>query len=109
VYVEVMTPTAKQLMFLKTLAHDKKPIVLLGHKGVTDAVIKETGAALLAHELVKVRLHGDDKGVIHQDAEAVAKGSGAVLVEVVGKVAILYKRHPDDPKIVLPKDRPAKG
>jgi len=109
VYVGWMTPTAKQLMFLKTLAHDKKPIVLLGHKGVTDAVIKETGAALLAHELVKVRLHGDDKDAIQKDAEAVAKGAGAILLEVVGKVAILYKRHPDDPKIVLPRDKPSKG
>jgi RNA-binding protein len=109
VYVEGMTPTAKQLAFLKTLAHDKKPIVLLGHKGVTDAVIKETGAALLAHELVKIRLHGEDKEAIHADASAVAKGAGAVLVDVVGKVAILYKRHPDEPKIVLPKDKPARG
>lgn len=103
-----MTPTTKQLAFLKTLAHDKKPIVLLGHKGVTEAVIKETAAALLAHELVKVRLHGEEKDAIHNDATTIAKGAAAVLVDVVGKVAILYKRHPDEPKIVLPRDKPAK-
>lgn len=103
-----MTPTTKQLAFLKTLAHDKKPIVLLGHKGVTEAVIKETGQGLLAHELIKVRLHGEERDVIVTDAEAIAKGAGATLVDVVGKVAILYKRHPDEPKIMLPKDKPSK-
>jgi RNA-binding protein len=103
-----MTPTAKQLTFLRTLAHDKKPIVLLGHKGVTDAVVKETQAALLAHELVKVRLHGDEKAALAASAAALASSAGAVLVDVIGKVAILYRRHPDAPTIVLPKDKPAR-
>ncbi|HEY1098740.1 MAG TPA: YhbY family RNA-binding protein [Myxococcota bacterium] len=102
-----MKLTSKQAMFLKTLAHDKKPVILLGHKGVTDAVVKETGNALLTHELIKVRLIGDDKDVLDADAEAIAFRTGAALLERIGKVAILYKRHPEEPKIVLPRDKPS--
>jgi RNA-binding protein len=101
-----MKLTAKQLAFLKALAHDRKPIILLGHKGLTDAVVKETRAALLAHELVKVRLHGEDKVAIESDAASIAEQTGAVLVDSLGKVAVLYRRHPDEPIIVLPKDKP---
>ncbi len=103
-----MKLTSKQTMFLKTLAHDKKPVVLMGHKGLTEALIKETSSALLTHELIKVRLLGDDKNVLDADAEAVAFQAQAVLIDRVGKVAILYKRHPDEPKIVLPRDKPSK-
>ena len=101
-----MKLTAKQLAFLKALAHDRKPIILLGHKGLTDAVVKETKGALLAHELVKVRLHGEDKEAIEADANSIAEQTGAILVDALGKVAVLYKRHPDEPVIVLPKDKP---
>ncbi len=103
-----MKLTSKQATFLKTLAHDKKPVILLGHKGLTDAVVKETSGALLTHELIKVRLLGEDKEVLEADAEAIAFRTGAVLLDRVGKVAILYKRHPDEPKIILPRDKPSK-
>ncbi len=95
--------TTKQFTHLKVLAHELKPVILLGHKGVTEAVVKETKGALLAHELIKVRLHGDDKDALESDAEDIAMQSGAALVDVIGKIAVLYKRHPDDPTIRLPK------
>ncbi len=99
-----MSLSTKQLAHLKGLAHDKKPVILLGHKGLTEAVVKETRGALLAHELIKVRLHGEDKEAVSGDAEQLAKDTGAVLVDCLGKIAILYKRHPDAPKITLPRD-----
>jgi len=102
-YALRMKLTTKQLTHLKALAHDKKPVILLGHKGISEAVVKEAKGALLAHELIKVRLHGDDKEQLTADADRIAAESGAALVDVVGKVAILYKRHPDEPTIVLPK------
>jgi len=104
-----MKLTSKQSAFLKTMAHDKKPVVLMGHKGLTEAVVKETSSALLTHELIKVRLLGDDKEILEADAEAIAFQTGAALIDRVGKVAILYKRHPDEPKIVLPRDKPSKA
>jgi RNA-binding protein len=95
--------SAKQRAFLQALAHDKKPVILLGHKGITEAVLKETQGALLAHELIKARLHDD--GTLDEDARALAEGSGAELVARLGRMAILYRRHPEKPKIQLPKPK----
>jgi RNA-binding protein len=99
-----MSLSTKQLAHLKGLAHDKKPVILLGHKGLTDAVVKETAAALLSHELIKVRLHGEDRDALAVDAERIAADTKSTLVDAVGKIVILYKRHPDTPKIVLPRE-----
>lgn len=93
--------TSRQRAFLKSLAHDKKPVILLGHKGITDSVVKETASALLTHELIKVRLHEED--TLDDDAKGIAKRAGADLVARVGKMAILYKKHPEEPKIRLPR------
>lgn len=95
--------TSKQRAFLRAAAHDKKPVVLIGHKGVTDAVVQETGAALLAHELIKVRL-GEGEGV-KDEARALADGAKAELIAVTGRVAILFRQHPnaDKRKVQLPK------
>ena len=98
-----MALTSKQRAHLKALAHDRKPVILLGHKGITDAVLKETQAALLAHELIKVRLTGEEHEALDAEAAELQSRTGAELVGRLGKVATLYKRHPDEPRLELPR------
>ena len=99
-----MSLTSRQVSFLKGLAHEKKPVILLGKNGITDAVIKETANALFTHELIKVRLTGEEPTALDGEAEEMATKSSAELVERRGKIATLYKRRPDEPTIVLPKE-----
>jgi RNA-binding protein len=98
-----MALTSKQRAHLKALAHDKKPVVLLGQKGITDSVVKEIHAALLAHELIKVRLTAEEKLELDEEAAQLEEKTGAALISRLGKVATLYKRHPDEPRIALPR------
>ncbi len=85
---------------VRGLAHRLKAVVQVGQAGVTDAVIEAVQAALLDHELIKVRLtRPEDK---HADAAGLAKGAQAALVGLVGHTAILYKPHPEEPQIKLP-------
>ena len=42
-------------------AHHLDPVVMIGGDGLTPAVMKETDAALNAHGLIKIRVHGDDR------------------------------------------------
>ena len=95
-----------QRQYLKGLAHELRPIVQVGGKGVTVEVAKAVSQALLDHELIKVRLHEpeDKRGM----AAALAMACNATLCGLVGHTVILYKRHPKAPKIKLPV-RPAKG
>ena len=90
--------TGRQRKTLRGLAHRLEPVVLVGREGVTDAVVRAVGEALTAHELIKVRLHEpEDK---RADAQALADGAGATLCGLVGHTVILYRPHPERPKIV---------
>ncbi len=91
--------TSKQRKALKALAHHKKPVVQLGKKGLTDEVVLEVERALLAHELIKVKVAEDD---VDESGAALAARTGAELVTTTGKIAMLYRAHPDEPTIKLP-------
>jgi RNA-binding protein len=90
--------TGRQRKHLRGLAHRLEPIVQVGHQGVTDGVLDAVDDALMTHELIKVRLHEpDDKKAAAQE---VADGTGAALCGLVGHTVILYRPHPERPKIV---------
>jgi RNA-binding protein len=94
-----LTLTSRQRKQLRGAAHSFDPVVHVGQGGVTDAVLRTLDAALLAHELVKVRLHEpEDK---HGDADRLAEGAGAALCGLVGHTVILYRPHPEKPRITL--------
>ena len=93
--------TGKQRRHLRSLAHPLKPIVLVGHRGVTENLIENVEAALLAHELIKVKVHeGED---IEAVAEQIHEQTRAQLAQKIGHTLVFYRPHPKEPKIVLPK------
>ena len=72
---------------------------MLGQKGVTDAVIAELDAALTRHELLKVKIAGEDR---QATVDALCAGSSALWVQTVGNTVTLFRRNPDKPRIPLP-------
>lgn len=96
-----------QRTYLRGLAHHLKPVVQLGQSGITDAILEALAQALLDHELIKVRLQRpDDKKAL---AAELAQRSGAELCGLVGHMAILYRPHPERPRIVVPSRAGAPG
>lgn len=91
--------TGRQRKALRGLAHGFEPLVHVGAAGITDAVLEAVDTALREHELIKVRLHAPEAK--HDDAAALAAGTGASLCGLIGHVVILYRPHPEKPKIVL--------
>ena len=61
---------SKQILALRAQAHHLNPVVMIGQHGLTDSVIKETDAALSAHQLIKVRVADDDRAERVQIAAA---------------------------------------
>jgi RNA-binding protein len=93
-----------QRRFLRSRAHGLRPLVQVGAAGPTDAVLAAVDEALEAHELVKVRLlEPEDKRAL---AAALAARMGAELCGLVGHTVILYRRHPEAPRLEIP-ERPA--
>ena len=78
---------------LKAKAHHLKPVVLLGSKGLTPAVIEETNIALTAHELIKVKINGAEKADRQIIATELSQQLQAELVQLIGNTAILYRKN----------------
>jgi RNA-binding protein len=97
------TLTGKQSRHLRALAHALEPIVIVGKEGASEGVIAATGQALTDHELVKVRLPDLERDERDAIARAIAEGTKAALAGTIGRIAILYRRHPSTPQINLPK------
>jgi RNA-binding protein len=95
--------TPRQRAFLKSQAHHLKPVAFVGKEGVSDATLRSIQEALNTRELIKVKvleaspLHVRDAG-----AELQQRIDNAELVQTIGRIAILYRPHPDKPEIELP-------
>ncbi len=78
---------------LKAKAHHLKPVVLLGAKGLTPAVVSETNLALLTHELIKVKINGAEKTERQAMATDLCQQLQAELVQLIGNTAVLYRKN----------------
>ncbi len=101
--INCMALTSSQVRYLRGMAHPLKPVLQLGGRGVTPALLRELDAALDRHELVKVRLTGADRAARAELLDALLVGSGADLVQRIGHIASLFRRNAEEPKLALPR------
>lgn len=92
-----------QKRYLRGLAHDLKPVLMVGSKGVSDAVLAEFEQVLEQHELVKAKIAAGERELRDEWIATLVERSGAALVGRIGNIAILYRRSQNKPMIVLPK------
>jgi RNA-binding protein len=90
-----------QRRYLRSLAHSRKPVVMVGSGGVSTGVIAELGRALADHELVKVRVGAVDRQTRETLVAALCQHTDSVLVQQIGHIAVLY-RPAKKPVIKLP-------
>jgi RNA-binding protein len=100
-----MSLTGKQKRFLRAEAHALEPVVMVGKEGLTETLLGAVQAALLAHELIKVRVHESSPVERNDVAEQLPTLTKSELAGQVGRVLILYKRHPQQPRITLPREK----
>ncbi|WP_325197243.1 ribosome assembly RNA-binding protein YhbY [Kingella oralis] len=86
----------QEILALRARAHHLNPVVMVGQHGLTEAVIRETETALRAHELIKVRVLGDERDERLLIGEELCAATGAQLVQHIGKLLVLYRERPDD-------------
>ena len=91
-------PTRDLRRKLRAAGHALKPLVHVGKAGVTPGVLAQVAQALYDHELVKVRVATECPVDRFEVADALAGQPGTQVVQLVGRVALVYKRHPEKPR-----------
>ena len=89
-----MPLTTKEKQRLKAKAHALKPIILIGHHGLTKAVHHEIELALKSHELIKIRLPTEDRTLRKALFAEICKEQQAEPIQLIGNVAIIYRKAP---------------
>ena len=92
---------------LRAQAHNLRPVVLIGDKGLTDEVVAEIGRALDAHELIKVRAATDDRKAREEWMSRICERLDAHAVQQIGKVLVIYRENPVTGKTQEPGKLPA--
>ena len=95
-----MSLTQEQKKQFKATGHHLKPIVTVAEQGLSEGVMAELDRALNDHELIKIQLRlaeRDDRAAILTE---LCQQSSAVLVQTIGKMALIYRKNPNaNPKL----------
>ena len=96
---------------LRAAAHHLDPVVSVAGNGLSAGVVAEIDRALATHELIKVRIYGEDRAVRDSLLADICQQLGAVAVQHIGKLLVLWREKPADttpsePVKPAPKARP---
>ena len=87
----ILEITSRQRSALRAAAHPLRPVVLIGDNGLTETVLKEIDRGLSAHELIKVRVAGDDREARVQIYNQICDSLACAPVHHLGKMLILFR------------------
>ena len=83
---------------LKARAHHLEPVVLIGDAGLTPAVLAEIDVHLKSHELIKIRVSGEDRDARVAMIATISEALGASAVQHIGKILVMFRPKPPDSK-----------
>jgi RNA-binding protein len=92
---------------LRAAAHPLRPVVLIGERGLTESVLKEIDLNLKAHQLIKVRVAGDDREARSTMLETICDTLGCASVHHLGKTLIIYRPTPGAQSPIQPARKEA--
>lgn len=75
----------------RSIGHHLNPVVIVSN-GLTDNVHAEIGRALSDHELIKVRVNCADREEKKAVIGEICAHQQAELVQVIGNIALLYRK-----------------
>ncbi|WP_445115241.1 ribosome assembly RNA-binding protein YhbY [Acinetobacter sp. WZC-1] len=85
---------------LRQIGHALNPVVMTGGQGLTENVIEEIRRALNDHELIKVKIAGEDREARAAAITEIAEATESQIVQTIGKIVLLYKKaQQQNPKL----------
>ena len=96
--------TTKQRAELRGLANNLDDLFQIGKGGISDTVIAQVEEALVARELIKIKVLLETSPVTPREAAVeLAKKTNSDIVQIIGGKIVLFRRNPKKPIIILKK------
>jgi RNA-binding protein len=83
---------------LQEIGHDLDPVVWVGRRGISDGLVENIDNQLLAHELIKVKVH--EPAMLEDVAEALNARCDAQVAQSIGNILLAYRAHPEEPELL---------
>ena len=77
---------------LRRMGQDLKAAVQVGKYGINESTLFSLNENLVANELIKVHILNNSE---------LAVKTGSLVVQAIGKQVVLFRRNPEQPKIVF--------
>ena len=87
-----MSLSPEQRREYRAIAHNLKPVIIVGDKGLSEGLQDELDRALNDHELIKIKVASTDREARQEAIQALCESSGAELVQTIGKIAVILRR-----------------
>src|SRR5690554_7514405 len=87
-----MSLSPEQRREYRAIAHNLKPVIIVGDKGLSEGLQEELERALNDHELIKIKVASTDREARQEAIQALCESSGAELVQTIGKIAVILRR-----------------
>ena len=91
--MSLLTPAERRA--LRARAHHLQPVIMIGAGGLTPAVLREIDIALKSHELIKIRVSGDDRDRRKRMPGEICAALDASPVQHIGKIFVLFRPRPE--------------
>ncbi|MGM0541006.1 MAG: ribosome assembly RNA-binding protein YhbY [Pseudomonadota bacterium] len=95
--------TNNQKKYLRGIAHGLNPMIMIGAHGVTESLMAELESTLAHHEILKIKIASADRNERKEIIGHIVKESGALLVQTIGKVCVIYRQN-DETELPLPRN-----
>ena len=90
---------------LRSQAHILKPVVMIGDAGLSTNVLREINHALNAHELIKIRILGDDREQRRFMMQEICNQLEAAPIQQIGKLLVIWRPAPISQAVSSSKTR----
>ncbi len=90
-----MNLSSKEKRQLRQQAHALKPVVIIGSKGLTEAVQQEINLSLEAHELIKIKINDHSKEQIKTMLPTICTTNKAELIQMIGHIITIWRKCND--------------
>ena len=85
--------TSKQKKNLRAIGHSLRPIVTVANETISQSVNDEIDRALRDHELVKIKVLLNPRSLKKDLVKEILKKQNANLIQLIGNVALLYRKE----------------